>query len=244
MTNRTIIREFILLGLTDNHQLEVGLFLLLLGIYLLTLIGNMLIIIITLLNAQFYTPMYFFLRHVAWVDIGYTSTIIPKALANIATGSKSISLSGCFIQNFFHLFLGTTEFFLLAAMSVDRYIAICNPLRYPTIMNGRICSLLLVVGSWTVSFLYLIMPLILLFRLPFCGPNIINHFFCDNMPLVKLACSNTQFLELLDFLLATFTVLGTLAITVISYIKIIAAVMHIPSRMGRQKAFSTYFTLA
>ncbi|KAM6449156.1 olfactory receptor 6E1-like [Liasis olivaceus] len=238
MTNRTIIMEFILLGLTDNHQLEVGLFLLLLGIYLLTLIGNMLIIIITLLNAQLYTPMYFFLQHMAWVDIGYASTIIPKALANIATGSKSISLAGCFIQNFLYLVLGTTEFLLLAAMSVDRYIAICNPLRYSTIMNGRICSLL-VLACWAGGISLLLVPSIVLFQMPFCGPNIINNFFCDNGPLIKLACVGTRLVEMIDFVTATISLLGTLSVNIVSYIKIISTILRIPSTTGKKKTFST-----
>ncbi|KAM6449158.1 olfactory receptor 6E1-like [Liasis olivaceus] len=232
------VAEFILVGFTHIRWLQIFLFWLLLLTYLLTIMGNLLIIYITLVDRRLQTPMYFFLRNFSLLEIGFTSSAIPKALLNLASGNNTISLAGCFTQAFFYFTLGTTEFFILATMSFDRYVAICNPLRYTSIMNSHFCTQL-VVGSWTVSFLYLIMPLILLFRLPFCGPNIINHFFCDNMPLVKLACTNTQFLELLDFLLATFTVLGTLAITVISYIKIIAAVMHIPSRTGRQKAFST-----
>ncbi|XP_025033150.1 olfactory receptor 49-like [Python bivittatus] len=235
----TVVSEFILVGFTHIRWLQILLFWLLLLTYLLTILGNLLIIYITLVDHRLQTPMYFFLRNFSFLEIGFTSFAIPKALFNLASGNNTISLAGCFTQSFFYFILATTEFFILATMSFDRYVAICNPLRYTTIMNSHFCTQL-VAGSWTVSFLYLIMPLILLFRLPFCGPNIINHFFCDNMPLIKLACTNTQFLELLDFLLATFTVLGTLAITIISYIKIIVAVMHIPSRTGRQKAFSTY----
>ncbi|XP_015746859.1 olfactory receptor 49-like [Python bivittatus] len=238
MANRTIIREFILLGLTDNNQFEVGLFLLLSGIYLLTLIGNMLIIIITLLNAQLHSPMYFFLRHVAWVEIGYMSTIIPKALANIATGSKSISLVGCFIQFFLYFVLGTTEFLLVAAMSVDRYIAICNPLHYSTIMNGQICSLL-VLSCWAGGLSLILVPSTVLFQMPFCGPNIINHFFCDSGPLIKLACVDTRLLELICFVTATLSLLGTLSVNIVSYVKIICTILHIPSATGRKKTFST-----
>ncbi|KAM6449159.1 olfactory receptor 6E1-like [Liasis olivaceus] len=238
MANRTIIKEFILLGLTDNHQFEVVLFLLLFGIYLLTLIGNILIILITLLNAQLHSPMYFFLRHVAWVDIGYTSTIIPKALANIATGSKSISLVGCFIQFFLYFVLGTTEFLLLAAMSADRYVAICNPLRYSTIMNGQICSLL-VFSCWAGGLSLILVPSISLFQMPFCGPNIINHFFCDSGPLLKLACVDTRLLELIGFLTAIFSLLGTLSVNIVSYVKIISTILCIPSTTGRKKTFST-----
>ncbi|XP_063158868.1 olfactory receptor 6E1-like [Candoia aspera] len=238
MVNSTTVREFILLGLTSNHQLAAVFFLLLFGIYLLTLIGNKLIIIITLLNAQLCSPMYFFLRHVAWVEIGYTTTIVPKTLANIATGRKSISLAGCFVQMSLHFVLGTTEFLLLAAMSVDWYIAICNPLHYSTIMNGQICSLL-VLCCWAGGVSLILVPSIVLFQMPFCGPNIINHFFCDNGPLIKLACVDTSLLELIDFVIATLCLTGTLSVNIVSYVKIISTILRIPSSTGRKKTFST-----
>lgn len=237
--NQTVtVTEFILVGFTRIRWLQILLFWVLFLTYLLTIMGNLLIIYITLVDHRLHTPMYFFLRNFSVLEIGFISSAIPKALLNLASGNSTISLAGCFTQAFFYFILGTTEFFILATMSFDRYVAICNPLRYTVIMNNQLCTQL-VVGSWLISFLYIIMPLILLFRLPFCGPNVINHFFCDNMPLIKLACTDTRFLELMDFLMATFTVLGTLAITIISYIKIIAAVLHIPSKAGRQKAFST-----
>ncbi|XP_039185887.1 olfactory receptor 49-like [Crotalus tigris] len=239
MENSTTVREFILLGLTNNQQIAVGLFLILLGIYFLTLIGNMLIIIITLVNAQLCSPMYFFLRHVAWIEIGYISSIIPKTLANIATGNKSISLAGCFVQMFLHFVLGTTEFLLLATMSVDRYIAICNPLHYTTIMNEQICSLL-VLCCWIGGLSLILVPAILFFQMPFCGPNnIINHFFCDNGALIKLSCVETSLLELINFVIATFSLLGTLSVNIVSYVKIISTILRIPSTTGRKKTFST-----
>ncbi|XP_058038362.1 olfactory receptor 6E1-like [Ahaetulla prasina] len=236
MTNWTTVREFILLGLTDNFPLEVSLFLLLFGIYLLTLIGNAVIIIITQVNVQLCSPIYFFLRHLAWVDIGYMSTVIPKALVSIATGSKSISLAGCFIQIFLYLVLGSTEFFLLAAMSVDRYIAICNPLHYPTIMNNRVCSLL-VLCCLAGGISIILVVCIPLFLMPFCGPNVMNHFFCDNGPLMK--CVDTSFLEMIDFVVAVFFLLGTLSVNIGSYVKIVSTILHIPSTRGRKKTFST-----
>ncbi|XP_054849512.1 olfactory receptor 49-like [Eublepharis macularius] len=239
MENKTaFVSEFILVGFTDIRWLQILLFLILLITYLLTLLGNIVIISITLVDHRLQTPMYFFLRNFSLLEISFTSSSIPKVLFNLASGSNTISLAGCFAQSFFYFIVGTAEFFLLATMSFDRYVAICNPLRYMTIMNGRFC-IQLVLGSWIISFLYLIVPLVLLFRLPFCGPNIINHFFCDNVPLIKLACTNTTFLELLDFFLATFSVLGTLTVTIVSYVKIISAIMRIPSTSGRQKAFST-----
>ncbi|XP_015686712.1 olfactory receptor 49-like [Protobothrops mucrosquamatus] len=239
MANRTTIKEFILLGLNANPPLEVSLFLLLLVIYLLTLIGNTLIVIITLVNVQLCSPMYFFLRHLAWVDIGYMSTIVPKALVNIATGTKSISLAGCFIQVFLYLVLGTIAFFLLATMSVDRYIAICNPLHYTTIMNPRICSLL--VFCCLVGGLSLILVIsIPLFLMPFCGPNVMNHFFCDYAPLMKLVCVDTSFLEMTYFVVGIFSLLGSLSVNIVSYVKIISTILRIPSATGRKKTFSTF----
>ncbi|XP_054849520.1 olfactory receptor 49-like [Eublepharis macularius] len=238
MTNQTMMGEFILLGLTDQHKLEILIFLLLFSIYLLTIMGNLVIIAITLFDHHLCTPMYFFLRHVAFVEIAYTTTIIPKALANMVTGHKTISLSGCFTQTFLYFGLGTTEFFLLAVMSVDRYVAVCNPLRYSTIMNTRICSLL-VRCSWVAGFLLILGPAATLFQMSFCGPNVINHFFCDSGPLIKLACVDTSLLELMDFLIAMLSLIGTLAVNLVSYIHIIYSIMHIPSTAGRQKAFST-----
>lgn len=205
--NKTaMVTEFILVGFTRIRWLQILLFWVLLLTYLLTIVGNLLIIYITLVDHSLHTPMYFFLRNFSVLEIGFTSSAIPKALINLASGNNTISLAGCFTQTFFYFILGTAEFFILSTMSFDRYVAICNPLRYTVVMNSNFCTQL-VIGSWIISFLYVIMPLILLFRLPFCGPDIINHFFCDNMPLVKLACTNTQFLELMDFLMATFTVL-------------------------------------
>ncbi|XP_061446467.1 olfactory receptor 6E1-like [Rhineura floridana] len=239
MENKSaVVTEFILVGFTNVRWLQILLFVILLVTYLLTMGGNILIISITLRDHRLQTPMYFFLRNFSLLEIGFTSSSIPNVLLNLASGKNTISVAGCFVQSFFYFILGTTEFFLLATMSFDRYVAICNPLRYTTVMNSHFCTQL-VLGSWIVSFLYLIIPLVLLFHLPFCGPNVIDHFFCDNMPLIELACADTQSLELLDFLLATFSVLGTLAVTIVSYIKIISTIVHIPSTAGQQKAFST-----
>nr|XP_056720037.1 olfactory receptor 49-like [Euleptes europaea] len=236
--NSTMVREFILSGFTDNRELEIFIFFMLLGTYILTIMGNMVIIVITLVDHHLYTPMYFFLRHFAVLEIGFTTSTIPKALANMAMGHKSISVSGCFIQFFVYFVLGTTEFFLLAVMSVDRYLAICNPLRYSTIMHSQVCSLL-VLCSWLGGILLILGPAVVLFQMPFCGSNTINHFFCDNGPLIKLACIDTSLLELMDFLIATLSLIGTLTVTIISFVNIVSTILSIPSSTGRQKAFST-----
>ncbi|XP_060110680.1 olfactory receptor 6C74-like [Heteronotia binoei] len=238
MANGTRVKEFILLGLTDDYKLKILIFLLLFSTYMLTIMGNLLIIAITLVDHRLYTPMYFFLRHVAFVEIGYTTTIIPKALANMAMGQKTISVAACFTQTYLYFSLGTTEFFLLAVMSVDRYVAVCNPLRYSTIMNDRICSLL-VLCCWIVGFLLIFGPAVALFQMSFCGSNTINHFFCDNGPLLKLVCADTDLVELMSFLSAILTLIGSLTVNLVSYGHIIFSVLCIPSTAGRQKAFST-----
>ncbi|XP_008591413.1 PREDICTED: olfactory receptor 49-like [Galeopterus variegatus] len=177
MGNCTTITEFVLLGLSDACELQMLIFLGLLLTYLFTLLGNLLIVVITLMDRRLHTPMYYFLRNFAILEIWFTSVIFPKMLTNILTGYKTISRAGCFLQNFLYFFLGTTEFFLLAVMSFDRYVAICNPLRYATIMSKRIC-VQLVLCSWLAGFLLIIIPSFIIIQQPFCGPNIINHFFC------------------------------------------------------------------
>ncbi|KYO40070.1 olfactory receptor 49-like [Alligator mississippiensis] len=200
--------------------------------------GNFLIISITLLDYRLHTPMYFFLRNFSFLEISFTSVVIPKMLVNLLSEKKTISITACFIQSFFYFLLGIAEFFLLAAMSFDRYVAICNPLRYPIIMNSRLC-VQLVLSCWLGSFFFVFMTTIVITQLPFCGPNVINHFFCDNSPLIKLSCTDTRFIELVDFIFAIIILLGTLAVTTVSYINIISTILHLPSAKGRQKAFST-----
>ncbi|XP_077171295.1 olfactory receptor 6E1-like [Paroedura picta] len=241
MTNGTRVKEFVLLGLTDDRNLQILFFVLLFSSFLLTVMGNLLIIVITLVDHHLYTPMYFFLRHLAYMDIGLTTSIIPKALANMAMGSKIISVVGCFIQTYVHLSLGTTEFFLLAVMSVDRYVAVCYPLRYSMVMNDEICSVL-VICCWLAGFLLVLGPALDLLLMSFCGPNIINHFYCDSGPLLKLICADTSLLQLISFLSAIFCLIGTLIVNVVSYVYIISRILRIPSTAGKQNAFSTCFS--
>lgn len=236
--NQTTVNEFILLGFTDIRKLQLLLFTVLLISYLLTIVGNAVIIAITQLDLRLQTPMYLFLRSFSLVEMGFTTAVIPQALAHLATGSKKISYVGCMIQSFLYFQLGTTEFFLLAVMSFDRYVAICHPLRYPTIMNYRLC-LSLVLWSWLGSFLLIIGPFLLFLQLPMCDSNVLDHFFCDNTPLIKILCGDTRLLGFLGFITAVLSLLGTLAITAVSYVNIIRTVVRIPSATGRRKAFST-----
>uniref|UniRef100_A0A8C0GQ03 Olfactory receptor n=1 Tax=Chelonoidis abingdonii TaxID=106734 RepID=A0A8C0GQ03_CHEAB len=234
--NQTAVTEFILLGFTDIRWLQILLFVLLLITYVLTLAGNILIISITLVSQRLQTPMYFFLRNFSLLEIGFTSASIPKVLFNVASGCWYISVAGCFAQCLFYLTVGTAEFCLLAAMSFDRYMAICNPLHYTSIMTSHFCDWL-VLASWLIGFGYVIT--ILVCQLPFCGPNLINHFYCDVAPLLKLACADTRFLEQIVFAVAAFVLLSSFSFTMISYVFIISAVLRIPSNSGRQRAFST-----
>ncbi|XP_008062158.1 olfactory receptor 6C1 [Carlito syrichta] len=238
MRNNTEITEFILLGLTDDPKLQVVIFVFLLITYMLSITGNLTIITLTLLDSHLQTPMYFFLRNFSILEVSFTTVSIPKFLGTISSGHKTISFNNCIVQLFFFILLGVTEFYLLAAMSYDRYIAICKPLRYTTIMNRRVCSLL-VFASWLVSFLIIFPALMLLLKLDYCRSNVIDHFTCDYFPLLQLSCSDTKFLEVMGFSCAVFTLMFTLALIFLSYIYIIRTILRIPSTSQRTKAFST-----
>ncbi|XP_063152742.1 olfactory receptor 6M1-like [Candoia aspera] len=233
-----VVTEFILLGFPQVQVLEVFLFAVISVIFTLTLLGNLIIISVVVIDAHLHTPMYFFLGNLSLLEIFFTSAIVPKMLANLLVRKKTISFSACIAQCHFYFFLGSTELLLLSVMSIDRYVAICNPLRYPVIMNSRVC-VSLVLGCWVGGFLHILWPTVVISQLPFCGPNVINHFFCDSTPLLKLSCSDTQLIELVDVLLASFMLVGTLLLIIISYIYIISTVLKIPSATGRLKAFST-----
>ncbi|XP_046539176.1 olfactory receptor 6C1-like [Equus quagga] len=238
MRNQTEITGFILLGLSDDPQLQVVIFVFLLITYMLSITGNLTIITLTLLDSHLQTPMYFFLRNFSLLEVSFTTVCIPKFLGTIISGDKSISFSDCMTQLFFYILLEVTEFFLLVAMSYDRYIAICKPLHYTTIMNRRVCTLL-VFASWLAAFL-IIFPLLMLFiQLDYCKSNVVDHFTCDYFPLLHLSCSDTKFLEIVGFSCAVFTLLFTLALIILSYIYIIRTILRIPSTSQRTKAFST-----
>ncbi|XP_004692712.1 PREDICTED: olfactory receptor 6C75 [Condylura cristata] len=238
MRNHTGVKEFILLGLTDDPQWQVVLLVFLLVTYLLSVTGNLAIITLTLSDPHLQTPMYFFLRNFSFLEISFTSACIPRFLVTLVTGDRTISYDGCVAQLFFFIFLGVTEFYLLAAMSYDRYVAICRPLHYTTIMSSRVC-ILLVFSSWLAGFLIIFPPLILLLHLDFCASNVIDHFICDSSPMLQLSCTNTHFLELMAFFLAVVTLMVTLTLIILSYTYIIRTILKIPSVSQRKKAFST-----
>lgn len=238
MKNHTRQIEFILLGLTDNPQLQTLIFVSLLLNYLLSMLGNLSIIALTLLDPILKTPMYFFLRNFSFLEILFTTTCIPRFLITIVTQEKTISYNGCFCQLFFYIFLGATEFFFLATMSYDRYIAICKPLHYASIMNSKVCHQL-VLGSWVTGFLVIFPPLIIGLDLDFCASNVIDHFLCDVSPLLQLSCSNTNLLDLMAFILALMTLIVTLIIVILSYAHIVKTIIKFPSAQQKKKAFST-----
>ncbi|KAG3291733.1 olfactory receptor 6C74 [Ictidomys tridecemlineatus] len=238
MRNHTKVTAFILLGLTDDPQLQVVVFLLLFFTYMLSVTGNLTIIALTLLDSHLKTPMYFFLRNFSFLEISFTTVCIPKFLVSMATGDKTISYNDCAAQLFFTILLGATEFFLLAAMSYDRYVAICKPLHYMTIMRSSVCNLL-VFASWVAGFLIIFPPVIMGLQIDFCATNAVDHFFCDVSPILQLSCTDTDQIELMMLFSAILTLLVTLILVILSYTHIIRTILRIPSSQQRKKAFST-----
>nr|XP_003421412.1 olfactory receptor 5G3-like [Loxodonta africana] len=236
--NQTVVTEFLFLGLTDHLQQQIILFILLLFVYLMTLWGNLGMITLILTDSRLCTPMYFFLSHLSFVDICSSSSIAPKMLCDIFVEKKGISFLGCAAQMWFSGLFVATECFLLASMAYDRYVAICKPLLYTLIMSQRIC-VQLVVGPYAIAFMSTVTHTTLTFCLPFCGPNIINHFFCDISPLLSLACADTWINKLVLFVLAGAIVVLSGLIIMASYVCILVAILKIQSADGRWKAFST-----
>ncbi|XP_053902235.1 olfactory receptor 6N1-like [Malaclemys terrapin pileata] len=236
--NQTTIMEFSLLGFGDLPDLQILLFLLFLVIYTTTVAGNTLIVLLVVADQHLHTPMYFFLGNLSCLETCYTSTILPRMLASLLTGDKTISVSGCLTQLYFFGALASTECYLLAVMSYDRYLAICKPLHYSSLMNIRFC-LQLAAGSWLNGCLAITIFILCVSQFIFCGPNEIDHFYCDPIPLIKLSCGDTHLIILVDFILACVFTLPPFLLTLMSYVCIIATILRIPSTTGRQKSFST-----
>ncbi|XP_019511519.1 PREDICTED: olfactory receptor 9I1-like [Hipposideros armiger] len=235
--NLTTVTEFILMGFTDSPRLEMLLFLVFLNFYLVTLLGNVGMIILIQLDVQLHTPMYFFLSHLSLLDACYTSVITPQILATLTAGQMVISFGQCAAQFFFFTICAGTECFLLAVMAYDRYVAISNPLLYTVAMNPRICWRL-VVGAYVCGVSGAILRTTCTFTLSFCDKNQINFFFCDLPPLLKLACSDTTNTETVIFFFGNVLLANALVI-LISYVLIIKAILRVKSSGGRTKTFST-----
>ncbi|XP_066485632.1 olfactory receptor 2AP1-like [Tiliqua scincoides] len=238
MLGNETIPKFILLGLGELPEFQIPLFLLFLIIYTVTLTGNILILAIVVFDRHLHTPMYFFLGNLSFLEACYSSNIFPRMLLALLTGNGTISYSHCIMQWYLFGSLEATECCLLCVMSYDRYLAICRPLHYATIMSPWIC-VQLAAASWINGFVGFSILLTFILQLNFCGPSEIDHYVCDNFPLLKLSCSDTSILEIMSYVVAVIFTLPPFLLTLTSYIYIIAAILKIPSTTGRQKAFST-----
>ncbi|XP_020009023.2 olfactory receptor 1F1-like [Castor canadensis] len=237
-TNQSSVSEFLLLGLSRQPQQQQLLFLLFLTMYLATVLGNLLIVLAISTDPRLHTPMYFFLRNLSFVDMCFSSTTVPKMLANHVLGTQAISFSGCLAQMYFLFELAVMDNFLLAVMAYDRFVAICHPLHYTAKMTHQLCALL-VAGSWIVAKLHALLHTLLMARLSFCADNAIPNFFCDVTPLLKLSCSDTQLNQLMILTEGALIMVTPFVCILASYIHISCAVLRVPSTRGRWKAFST-----
>ncbi|KAE8589906.1 hypothetical protein XENTR_v10017829 [Xenopus tropicalis] len=230
--------EFIIQGFSDTPELQSSLFLLFLGIYIIILLGNLIIFLVISCNPHLHTPMYIFLQNLSVIDISSTSNIFPNVLHILRTQQNNISFLGCMTQMYVFVALACSEYFLLTAMAYDRYVAICDPLHYIARMSRKHCAGL-ITAAFTVGFLDAVGLIVLTSKLSYCASHLINHFFCDVSPLLKLSCSSTFSVELLIFINGIFFFFSSFLLTLTSYIFIISAILKIQSSEGRQKAFST-----
>ncbi|XP_037670892.1 olfactory receptor 8K5-like [Choloepus didactylus] len=236
--NLTVLPEFILLGVTSHPELQGPLFGVFLLIYMVTVVGNLGMIILTKVDSYLHTPMYFFIRHLAFIDLGISTVICPKMLVNFVEKQNTISFHACATQLAFYLLFMISELFMLSAMAYDRYVAICNPLLYNATMTQRLCHVLVSIPYLCSTFQSL-MVTIKIFTLSFCGSNVISHIYCDDVPLASMLCSNAQELGLLILIFAAFDLISSLLLVIVSYMLILIAIFQMHSAKGRKKAFST-----
>ncbi|XP_006109070.1 olfactory receptor 7A10-like [Myotis lucifugus] len=236
--NDTLMSEFLLLGFSEEPALQPLIFGLFLSMYLITVLGNLLIILAVSSDSHLHTPMYFFLSNLSLVDICFTSTTLPKMLVNIQTQSKAITYAGCIIQLYFFLLFGGLDDFLLAVMAYDRYVAICHPLHYMVIMNPRLCGLL-VLMSWIMGALNSLLQSLIVLPLSFCTDLEIPNYFCELKEVVQLACSDTFLNNMVMYFVSVLLGGGPLTGIIYSYSKIVSSICRIPSAQGKYKAFST-----
>ncbi|KAM8960662.1 olfactory receptor 287-like [Pelodytes ibericus] len=237
-TNHSSVTSFILLGFSLSQETRLFLFIFFITIYLMTVTSNLLIITLVTTQRSLHKPMYFFIGNFSFLEIWYTTVTVPRMLIDLGTGNKTISSIGCISQFYFLFFLGATQHFLLTIMAYDRYLAICHPLRYTELMSGSACAKL-AFGSWIAGCLSISIPAVMMSRLVFCGPNTIDHFFCDFSPLMLLSCTETWMNEIIFSAVAWTVILGCFIFTSLSYIAVVTTILNIPSSLGRQKAFST-----
>ncbi|XP_037377342.1 olfactory receptor 5B12-like [Talpa occidentalis] len=238
MENNTEVTAFILVGLSNDPNLQIPLFIIFSFIYLITLFGNLGMIELILLDSRLHTPMYFFLSNLSLVDFAYSSAVTPKVMAGFLTGNNIISYNACATQLFFYGAFITAESFLLASMAYDRHAAVCKPLHYTTTMTTGVC-VCLVTGSYFCGFLNASIHTGDIFSLSFCRSNVVDHFFCDAPPLLTLSCSDTHTTEMVMFFVVGFNVLFSVLVISISYLFVFSTILRMHSSEGRQKAFST-----
>lgn len=236
--NQSSVSQFLLLGLSRHPQQQQLLFVLFLSMYLATVLGNLLILLAISTDTRLHTPMYFFLSNLSFVDVCFSSTTVPKMLANHVLGTQAISFSGCLTQMYFVFLFVDMDNFLLAVMAYDRFVAVCHPLHYTTKMTHQLC-VLMVAGSWFVANLNSLLHTLLMARLSFCGDNAIPHFFCEIAALLKLSCSDTHLNEVMILTEGALVMIAPFVCILVSYVFIAGAVLRVPSVGGRWKAFST-----
>ncbi|XP_042329610.1 olfactory receptor 10A2-like [Sceloporus undulatus] len=236
--NETTVNEFILLAFSSLGHLQILLFFVFLLVYLMTVMGNLLIILTIILNSTLHSPMYFFLQILSFAEVGFTSTIVPKLLVNLLSEKKTISLSGCRAQIYFIFFFGSMECFILIVMAYDRFVAICNPLHYAVIMNKKFCMLLVAI-VWVLVIPIATIQSTWLLSFPFCKSNTISHFFCDTPPILQLACLDTSRFEIFTLIETFILFLCPFMLILVSYIHIISTILGMTSVERRRKAFST-----
>ncbi|XP_003418339.2 putative olfactory receptor 10D4 [Loxodonta africana] len=238
MRNHTPITEFLLMGIPHTEGMENVLLVLFLGLYLLTLLGNLLILLAILASSNLHTPMYFFLGNLSVFDIFFPSVSSPKMMLCLMGHSHTISFQGCATQLFFYHFLGCTECFLYTVMAYDRFAAICHPLRYMVIMSHRVCAIL-TLGTWMGSCVHASVLTFLVFKLPYCGPNEVDNFFCDIPMMLSLACADISLAQTVSFTNVGIVALMCFLLILTSYTRIVISVLKISSPEGRRRAFST-----
>ena len=238
MENNTEVAEFILLGLSSAPELQVPLFMIFTLIYLISVVGNLGMVILILMDSRLHIPMYFFLSNLSLVDFCYSSAVTPKVMAGLLLGDKVISYNACAAQMFFFASLATVENYLLASMAYDRYAAVCKPLHYTTTMTTGVCARL-VIGSYVYGFLIASLHIRETFSLSFCKSNVVHHFFCDVLAVMTLSCSDRQISELILVIVASFNIVFALLVILISYLFIFVTILKMHSAEGYQKALST-----
>uniref|UniRef100_A0A8D0FU17 Olfactory receptor n=1 Tax=Strix occidentalis caurina TaxID=311401 RepID=A0A8D0FU17_STROC len=238
MSNSSSVKKFLLLAFADTWELQLLHFWLFLGIYLAALLGNGLIITTIACDHHLHTPMYFFLLNLSILDLGSISTTLPKAMANSFWDTRDISYYGCAAQVFFFLFFISAEYFLLTIMSYDRYVAICKPLHYGTLLGNRAC-VHMTAGAWGTGFLYAVLHSANTFSLPLCEGNVVDQFFCEIPHILKLSCSQSYLREVGLIMVSACLGFGCFVLIVVSYVQIFRAVLRIPSEQGQHKIFST-----